>query len=153
MEWGRTTSRDIVIAHHEAAHAVTAEHLAPHCVLGVSIDGDVPGFEGVNTTGLVAIGQVIWRTDLWPSEFEWGVAVWASRPGEKLVEEHVDPAHAPFKVDTKQFRALVPLRLQLSAARQAREIVLGNERRIRRLAEELLEHRVLDGDAVRHVIG
>ena len=61
MEWGRTISRDIVIAHHEAAHAVTAEYLAPGCVMGASVEGYVPGFESVSTMGLTPIGQVIWR--------------------------------------------------------------------------------------------
>lgn len=153
MEWGRTISKDIVIAHHEAAHAVTAEYLAPGCVMGASVEGYVPGFESVSTMGLTPIGQVIWRENLFPTDFEFGVAVWASRPGEGLVAEHVDPQDHPFEGDDQQFTAFVPPHLRIEAAERAEEIVRGNEPRIRRLAEELLHRRVMSGDHVRHSIG
>lgn len=152
MEWGRTISKDIVIAHHEAAHAVTAEYLAPGCVAAASIEGECEGFEGVNTTGLGAIGQVVWCPELFPTEFELGIAIWASRPGEQLVAQHVDPNDTTFKGDDIMFDQFVFSSQRAHAALRAEEIVRGNEGRIRRLAQALLEYRELSGAAVRYFI-
>lgn len=148
----RTRAEDRALCLHEAAHAVTAEHVRPGIVMGIEMDV----LPGVPTHFWGAVyaddtqAHCTW-TSLWDYDdsLHW-IAIAAGREGERI---DPDPDWRYDGGDAAILRAACrnPL-LRRKARRAAAKIVRDNELAVRRVAKAAAEHRVLDGDEIRRLI-